>query len=278
MYERRWMLGFGPGITPIVRILLLINVAVYFLQLLSTKVPVLASGLFLLTLQPARLLSQFTVWQVVTYMFLHGNFFHILFNMFTLWMFGCEVERYLGSSRFLRFYIISGIGAAIFHILFNYSSSTPVIGASGAIYGILVAFAVLFPERVVTLLLFFVFPIQIKAKYLVGIFLLISIVSGIESEVFGVSDGVAHLAHLGGALTGYFLLRGNKTFDSWLLEFRKKLEWHRVAAKKQKQAKKQEKQQEIDRILDRINKIGYDNITNQEKIKLKKASKYISKN
>ncbi len=277
MNQTRLMIGFGPGITPTVRNLIIINIALYVLKLLAAFIPIWNSFLSTLALQPAAIFHRFAIWQILSYMFLHGNFFHIFFNLFTLWMFGCEVERYLGSRGFLRFYLLSGIGAACMHLLINSSSSTPVIGASGAIYGVLIAFAVLFPDRTITLLLFFVLPIQIKAKYLVSIFLLISIFSGIESQIFGVSDGIAHLAHLGGAFTGYVLIRGRSLFSLWLLEIRKKWAWRRMAAQKRKQRILQEKQQEIDRILDRINAVGFENISEKEKEILKKASRYLSK-
>ena len=159
IYERRIQFGFGTGLTPVVKKLLIANIAVYLIQLVSYRAagPVI---LYYFALQPLAVISQFKIWQIVTYLFLHGNFFHIFFNLFALWMFGCEVERTLGSGRFLKFYFTTGVGAALIYLLFNYGSSTPVIGASGAIYGVLVAFALLFPERIVTLLLFFVLPTE----------------------------------------------------------------------------------------------------------------------
>lgn len=188
----------------------------------------------------------FGFWQPLTSMFMHGSFSHILFNMFGLYMFGSTLEQFWGGKKFLFFYISCGLGAALVHqgvsyyefqsaynsliemgasedvlkdILmepaYNYENSTTqsmsnayktvVVGASGAIYGILVAFAFMFPN--VELMLLFL-PIPIKAKYFVPIILLIDLFSGINgNSIFGVSTGIAHFAHLGGAFTGFLMMR-----------------------------------------------------------------------
>ena len=122
--------------------------------------------------------------------------------MFVLWMFGPEVESVLGTRRFTRFYFICGIGAALCSVLF-YPPYTLIMGASGAIFGLMVAFGMLFPERVITLLLFFVLPVNMKAKHLVLVFAGIELLFVI-SNVRG--DFVAHFAHLGGALCGYLYM------------------------------------------------------------------------
>lgn len=194
----------------------------------------------------------FGFWQPLTSMFMHGSFSHILFNMFGLYMFGSTLEQFWGGKKFLFFYISCGLGAALVHqgvsyyefqsaynsliemgasedvlkdILmepaYNYENSTTqsmsnayktvVVGASGAIYGILVAFAFMFPN--VGLMLLFL-PIPIKAKYFVPIILLIDLFSGINgNSIFGVSTGIAHFAHLGGALTGFLMMRYWKKND-----------------------------------------------------------------
>ncbi len=146
------------------------------------------------------------IWQIVTYMFFHGNFFHLFVNMYALLIFGIEIERTWGSRRFLQYYFFTGIGAGICIFIINYFffggalSAVPTIGASGAVFGILLAFGVLFPESVI--LLFFVLPI--KAKYLVilyGAFELYSLFSS------GGGSGISHVGHVGGLLFGiiYFL-------------------------------------------------------------------------
>jgi membrane associated rhomboid family serine protease len=194
----------------------------------------------------------FGFWQPLTSMFMHGNFSHILFNMFGLYMFGSTLEQFWGGKKFLFFYISCGLGAALVHqgvsyyefqsaynsliemgasedvlkdILmepaYNYENSTTqsmsnayktiVVGASGAIYGILVAFAFMFPD--VKLMLLFL-PVPIKAKYFVPVILLIDLFSGINgNSIFGVSTGIAHFAHLGGALTGFLMMRYWKKND-----------------------------------------------------------------
>ena len=135
------------------------------------------------------------VWQLFTYMFLHGDFWHIGLNMFMLWMFGTPLEDLWGSRRFLKYYLITGLGAGVVNALLSPSSA---IGASGAIYGLLLAYAMSFPNRQILLLLF---PFPIRAKYLV------IIVGAIDLVLMFFHDGIAHLAHLGGLLTGYLYLK-----------------------------------------------------------------------
>lgn len=265
-------MGFGTPWTPMVRLLILINSAVYLLQVLTTRSGVIESYF---ALWPDRVVSQLAFWQLLTYMFLHGSLFHVLFNMFALWMFGSDVERSMGSTRFLWYYLTTGIGAALFHMAFNWDSLTPVLGASGAIYGILVAFAVLWPEREITLLLFFVLPVHLKAKYLAGIFMVIALLSGLQSELNG-SDGVAHLAHLGGGLVGFLLLRGTNVLRSWTFELQKRWQWRQMARQRKRQAQKNENRIEIDALLDKINQVGYENLTAKEKASLKKAAEQLS--
>ena len=141
----------------------------------------------------------FHVWQLVTYMFLHGGFWHIFMNLFVLWMFGQAIEQYWGTRRFTIYYFITGIGAAITQILIA-NAGAPTVGASGAVYGILLAFGMMFPERPIMLIFP---PIPIKAKYFVAIF------GGIELfyGVTGTQTGVAHFAHLGGMVFGYILIK-----------------------------------------------------------------------
>ena len=197
--------------------------------------------------------------------------------MFVLWMFGCEVERYLGSKTFLKFYLMTGIGAGMFLTLLNWNSPVPVIGASGAIYGILVAFAITFPNRVVTLLLFFILPVSIKAKYLVAGIVGLSLLGGIQGQIFGIHDRVAHLAHLGGAVVGYLLLQWNTLIDSAVRQIAEQQNKKRMVVQQKQQDDILDKKQELDRILDKINNVGFDNITNKEKQFLKHAKDFLPK-
>jgi len=276
-YSNRVQFGFGGSLTPVVKNLLIINVAVYLVQIFTAKMGAIPPLIYAFALRPFEVTHHFGIWRLVTYMFLHGSFLHIFFNMFTLWMFGCEVERALGSKYFLKYYFMTGIGAGLFHVLFNWGSPYNVIGASGAIYGVLVAFAVLFPHRTITLLLFFVLPVRMKAWHLVTIFVGLSLISGIQGQVFGVSDGVAHLAHLGGALIGYLLLRGNFLVSRLVHELRIRQEMKRISMQRKKEEDIQRKREEVDRILDKINEVGYENISEKEKKVLKEFSEFLSR-
>jgi len=153
---------------------------------------------FYFGLIPLMVWKKYFLWQLFTYIFLHGGFSHILFNLLALWMFGGELENYWGSKKFLFYFLFCGIGAGICTVVFTPYQFIPVIGASGAIYGILLAFAWLFPNR--PILIYFLFPIP--AKYFVIIFGLIELLSSME----GTGGGVAHLTHLGGLVFGFFYL------------------------------------------------------------------------
>jgi len=177
------------------------NVAMFFAQLF---VPGLTETLGLI---PLLVVRRLWVWQLVTYMFLHGGLFHILFNMLALWMFGTELERIWGSRYFLKFYFVTGIGAGILTVLFSllpfgvsqqlYRSD--VIGASGAVYGLLLAYALYFPDR--PIYLYFVFAIPAK------IFVLIMGAIAFYASFAGADGGIANATHLGGLLVAYLFLK-----------------------------------------------------------------------
>jgi membrane associated rhomboid family serine protease len=197
--------SFGPGgMTPAVKALLIANAVCFVVQFL---VPGVAE---LLGLSPERVIGQLWVWQPVTYMFLHGDFFHILFNMLALWMLGVELERLWGTVAFVRYYFVSGVGAAATTLLvsllpFGFAEQvwySLTVGASGAIYGLLLAYAYYYPARP---MLFFPIPIPIPAKYFVIILGAIAFLSSLG----GRATGVAHATHLGGLVAGYlYLTRG----------------------------------------------------------------------
>ena len=200
--------SFYNNIPPVTRSILIINVVVWLACLLfGNLVFYLAlfnydSGLF-------------NVYQLVTYMFTHVNFNHIFFNMFALFMFGGVLENYWGQKRYLIYYMITGIGAGLVQLLFLHlegiTDPVPTIGASGAIFGLLLAFGMLFPDT--PLFLLFV-PIPIKAKYFVIGYGLIEFFFGISNRS---GSNVAHFAHLGGMLFGIILIlywrSKRKTFD-----------------------------------------------------------------
>ena len=183
-----------PPLPPVTRALLLINVAVFFL------LPLLGGGLGAsLALWPIG--PHFAPWQVGTYAFLHGSFGHLFFNMLGLWMFGSELERVWGDRRFMQFYGASVLAAAVTQLIVTalMGSDYPTIGASGGLFGLLLAFAMMFPNR--TILLFFVIPL--RAKYLVLLYGLLELYQGAAVR----DSGVAHFAHLGGMLGGLLMIR-----------------------------------------------------------------------
>lgn len=264
------------------------------------------------------LASDFQLYQLITYMFLHAGWMHLFFNMFALWMFGCVVENVWGPRKFLLFYLVCGIGAGVsqevaqffqFYSVaaeqipgFNLTDVSRVaavndsminlwttVGASGAIYAILLAFGMTFPEERIFI---FPLPIPIKAKWFVMLY------AGVEIfAVLGVSnDNVAHLAHLGGMLFGYFLIRywrkhpgrrygrdsGQQFFDNlksaWERRSRKNAGttsggWQSNSTTSSNpdwdyNARKKARQEEMDRILDKIKRSGYDSLTKEEKDRL----------
>ena len=276
------------------------------------------------------LASHFRIWQFFTYMFMHGGFTHILMNMFMLWMFGMVVENVWGPRKFLFYYIVCGVGAGLCQELAQYGTylveglaqyesvkiGTTVlpmnvylnmmntVGASGAIYGVLLAFGMLFPEERMFII---PIPVPIKAKWIVMGSIVVELFSAIGTS----NDGVAHLAHLGGMLFGVILIRywkkhpysgygdfgmnrGHQFFD------RMKNTWEQRGGRDSRNAsngnsgswtnasqsnnannrsdwdynaQKKQQQEEVDRILDKIRKSGYDSLTKDEKQKLFDSSK-----
>jgi membrane associated rhomboid family serine protease len=186
--------------------LLIVNVAVFVLSILSDHIvgPFLAN----FALVPAAVVRQFAIWQLFTYMFLHAGFGHILWNMLALWMFGAEIERLWGTAKFLRFYFTCGVFAALTVVACAYvfgGTGVATVGSSGAIYGILVAYGLMFPDQSIL----FGFLIPMKSKYFVMIIGGIVFLQSYMATVGGNrGSSVAVVAHLGGLVAGYLLLRG----------------------------------------------------------------------
>jgi len=236
----------------------------------------------------------FQIWQLITYQFMHGGFGHIFFNMFALWVFGIEIENMWGSEKFLFFYLLSGVVAGLFYLLLSPLIGIPpavTIGASGAIYGVMIAFGLFFPDRPIYLYFF----IPIKAKYLITFLVIIEIIF-----VNSAGSNIARLAHLGGALAGFIFIMLDK--DSYI-SLKRILNWNfhvngrnnpfsnlqnpfkkeNVEEAKFYEIKNNQKtgeskvtQEEIDRILDKISESGYKNLTTEEKRVLFEASKKIN--
>lgn len=278
---------------PVIKYLLVINAATFLLVIFvgNFRFGDLYFGYILTAIFALFPLGDgFYPWQLFTYMFMHGGFGHLFFNMFALWMFGMELENVWGSKRFLTYYLLCGVGAGVANLLVAplFTTPAPTVGASGAIYGVLLAFGLMFPNR--PIFLYFLLPI--KAKYFVTIFLAFELFYGVT----GTSDGIAHFAHLGGAAVGFVLL--NVNWDrfplfTWWDNMRSTL-WpkERYGGRYRKRQdevtearfydirdvegdgdKEGISQERIDEILDKISKGGYQSLTEEEKKILFEASK-----
>lgn len=209
--------GFMSSVPKVTRNLIIINVIMYIATLINENFMVSTFAMFYPTS------PYFHSWQIVTHMFMHGGFFHILFNMYTLWMFGSVLERIIGERKFLIFFFVCGLGAVALHTGVEYLQAqgymkamaegstsaaqsyaalkmTPTLGASGAVYGIIIGYAMLFPESKLTLLFP---PVTLSAKWMVIIFAAFELLFGIT----GTAVNIAHFAHLGGMLFGWLLFK-----------------------------------------------------------------------
>ena len=245
-----------PQFTGAVRVLILINVVVFFIQFIAPKL------VAILGLVPVLVLKKFYLWQLVTYMFLHGGFIHLLFNMFILWMFGSELEARWGRNEFLRYYFIAGIGAGIVYVLARFNSFIPTIGASGAIFGLLLAFGLTFPNRYVYLYFF----IPIKAKFLVLIFGAIEFFAAFA----GAQDNIAHFAHLGGLLAGFLYL---KVFRGREKLWRRLIFTDRTRKDADVEIDDTDFEDRVNQVLRKLSKVGLDGLTTYEKEILEEARK-----
>ena len=225
----------------------------------------------------------FHPYQLITYMFMHGSTTHIFFNMFALWMFGRSLEMVWGWRKFLLYYMICGLGAGIIQEIGQAMGIIHIgamtIGASGAVFGILLAFAAVFPDE---RLFVFPFPVPIKSKYYIMIYAAIELFAGVESN-----DGVAHYAHLGGMLFGLITLwiwkmkkKKKKQYSGWNYNKSEKRGGWTVTVNSMtpneyttSTSYTREEGEEIDRILDKVRQRGYANLTREEKERLFNASK-----
>lgn len=269
MYSYRKFSPGGPGLLPpAIKNIMFINGVVFLMQTIN---PGLENFLFnTFALSAGDLLFNFKIWQLVTYMFLHGNFMHVFFNMFILWMFGAELEREWGTRQFLKYYFITGIGAGITVILV---SPFPTIGASGAVYGIMIAFAIRFPDAMI------IFPFPAKVKYYVGFYFLFSLFMTMTSA----RDGIAHGAHLGGMVIGLIYLK-YPYLASKIKRLLSSMDQSKGSSGKNysnlrysdnDENKTEYYRRKIDDLLDKINRVGYLNLTDEEKKLLEEGSKYL---
>ncbi len=250
-YRSRWTRG--------VRGLLIACGAFFLVQLMTGPSFTAFFGLV-----PGFVTRSFYLWQLVTYMFLHGGFFHLLFNMFVLYMFGSELEGVWGTREFLKYYFMTGVGAGVLTVITSPNSLIPTVGASGAIYGLLLAFGLLFPERYI----YVYFLIPVKAKYLVMIFGAIEFLAALS----GRPSGVAHFAHLGGLLVGLVYLKRD-WIRRKLVEGIERRERKGVEVRRGPYEGRGDLESEVDRILRKISRDGMDSLTEEEKEILDEASR-----
>ena len=288
-YYRPSFLGGFRFFPPVIKALLISNVAIWlFLGFLLAPFPIAGAVTTYLALWPLG--AHFFPWQVLTYMFLHGGFAHLFFNMLALWMFGMELENTWGSRKFLVYYLLCGLGAAVANMLVAplVGQLAPTVGASGAVFGVLVAFGMLFPDR--PIYIYFLLPI--RAKYFVAVYMAMELFYGVT----GTSDGVAHFAHLGGAAVGllYVLIdrgmipmgslvrtleRGKDDVLSGYGRFSRKPEevheakFYDIKTGQPRKGGKDITQEDIDAIFDKISAGGYQSLTDDEKRILFEASK-----
>lgn len=290
-YYRPSMFGGFTFFPPVIKYLMIVNGIVFLLQMF------LGQFYFTDSFGRTKTLESFLVqyfalmpigqgfrpWQLLTFQFMHGSFSHILFNMLYMWMFGTELENMWGSRKFLIFYLTCGIGAGLTQLFLSpifEGSVGPTVGASGGIYGLLLAFAINFPRRPIYLYFF----IPIPAMYLIGFLILI--------ELFSIGDLslTAHLAHIGGAFIAliYILI---ERYYNWSIDglidkifYQKKLKYYTTKnsnyqdvdyyeIEEKKKTENEIDQEEIDRILEKISKSGYQSLTEEEKRILFEASK-----
>jgi len=290
--EYRPKFGGFSFFPPVIKNLLMVTVGVYILQfffeggLQFGGVPVFYWFRDTFYLNPIG--HGFMPWQLVTYMFLHGNLHHIFLNMLMLWMFGMELENTWGSKKFLILYLAAGIIAGLANLFIAplFSEAGRTIGASGGVYAVLVAFAMIFPNRHIYLYFF----VPIRAKYLITFFILLEVFNGVS----GTMDGIAHIAHLGGAIIGalWVFLDRKGSIDRMLSSLGKKrttgshsawdstqreASFYEFSSSKPKKEtvdpKFDQNQKDIDAILDKISVSGYASLTENEKRILLDASK-----
>ena len=294
-YYRPSFFGGFRFFPPVIKFLLISNTVIWlltdFLPFTVSGVPVAAVVMQYFALWPIGA-EFFWPWQLVTYMFLHGGFGHLFFNMLALWMFGMELENLWGSRRFLIYYATCGLGAGLTNLLVPLvvGPAGPTVGASGAVFGVLVAFGMLFSDR--PIYMYFLLPI--KAKFFVTAYILLELFYG----MFGMQTGVAHFAHLGGAAVGFvytlMIVRGISPASLWeklaggtspAYRWRSggrastddvlDAKFYDIKTGRPLNREDEATQEVIDAILDKINISGYQSLTEEEKRILNEASRKI---
>jgi len=275
----KYRLHFNPGetaykpqiFTEAIKILISINFVIYVLQSIAGKEDVFFR---LFGLVPNVFISELMLWQPFTYMFFHAPYYssvgisHILLNMLGLWVFGRELEQAWGKNKFLKYYFLTGIGSAVITYLFQINSDNPVIGASGAVYGILLAYGISFPNRM--LYIWGLIPVR-------SIWLVVIMGSIAFFGLLGRADGISHVTHISGMFIGYMLLKKKWKLAEIIFAMRKKTVEFQVQRKEDRAIKKKYINRDIDIILEKIKEVGFSGLSNEEQSKLYEASKNLSK-
>jgi len=258
--------SYKPALfTDAIKILVSVNFGIFLLQTIART-----EGMFfpLFGLVPKLVWSEFMLWQPFTYLFFHGSIWHVLINMFVLWMFGSELERLWGKEHFLKFYFVTGVGAGLVTIIFGLNSMTPIVGASGAVYGVLLAYGLTYPNR--TVYLYGIIPIK-SLWFVIGI----GVIAFMSS--FDNVSQISHLTHLSGMVIGYLMLKRPVRFNDLWFTIRKRTLEFKIKHEEKKVSQHQEIEREIDRILDKINREGFDSLTEEEHDRLYKGSQSLSR-
>jgi len=258
--------SYKPALfTDAIRILVSVNFGIFLLQTIART-----EGMFfpLFGLVPKLVWSEFMLWQPFTYLFFHGGIWHVLINMFVLWMFGSELERLWGKEHFLKFYFVTGVGAGLVTMIFGLNSMTPIVGASGAVYGVLLAYGLTYPNR--TVYLYGIIPIK-SLWFVVGI----GIIAFMSS--FDNVSQISHLTHLSGMMIGYLMLKRPIRFNDLWFTIRKRTLEYKIKNEEKKITQHQAIEREIDRILDKINREGFDGLNEEEHDRLYKGSQSLSR-
>ena len=290
-YNKPSLFGGFQFFPPVIKYLLVSNIAIYLLAGFFSTFSFQGIGVDVIVraiLYLFPLGHGFEPWQLVTYMFMHGGLMHLAFNMFALWMFGMELENDWGSKKFLGYYLLCGVGAGISNLLLGplFGQVGPTVGASGAIYGVLIAFGMMYPDRPI----FVYFLLPIRARYFVMIYIAFELYNGVT----GTTDGIAHFAHLGGAAVGfvYLLIDGglipvHRFFDRTKERFVTHEHAGGYSASGHEETTDAKfydihdndnhvNQERIDEILDKISQNGYQSLTEEEKRILFDASKKLN--
>ena len=202
-------------------------------------------------------------------MFFHGGIWHVLINMFVLWMFGNELERLWGKKFFLNYYFTTGVGAGLVTMIFGLNSMTPIVGASGAVYGVLLAYGVIYPNRQVYL--YGLIPIK-SIWFVIGV----GVIAFLSS--FNEMSQISHLTHLSGMIIGYLLLKKPVRWKTLWFSILKRVMEYKVQKEEKKVLQQHVIERDVDQILDKINREGFNSLSEEEQDRLYKGSRSLSKN